>query len=200
MGGTAKEYGVDTVLTTVGSSVHIFGDVKVLAAPAEIQAGKRDDTFDRLSDPATADLGGPDTQMSPRYALSKLMLHALLHEFAARVPPSSSNETTKERVIINWVNPGWCASDIGRDKAALPFMNRVFFAILGRTTECGSRTLVHAGLSGEESHGKFLSECRVTPEMVWLQSSEGREVGARLWSELMRRVWEISPEVAGFVR
>jgi hypothetical protein len=33
--------------------------------------------------------------------------------------------------------------------------------LVGRTAEQGSRTLIHAAVAGEESHGKFLSECEI---------------------------------------
>lgn len=36
----------------------------------------------------------------------------------------------------------------------------VMKALLARTTEGGSRTLVHAAVVGMESHGKYLSECQ----------------------------------------
>jgi hypothetical protein len=34
-------------------------------------------------------------------------------------------------------------------------------AELGRTAEEGSRTLLHGALGGQETHGKYLSECEV---------------------------------------
>jgi hypothetical protein len=34
-------------------------------------------------------------------------------------------------------------------------------AKIGRTTEMGSRTLLHGALAGKETHGKYLSECEI---------------------------------------
>jgi retinol dehydrogenase-12 len=189
---TSAAHGIPTTLTTVGSSVHIFGSTENLLAPPK---DKSQDTFALLSDPATADLGGPDAQMSPRYALSKTMLHALLSRLAAK----ASRPGQKEQVIVNWVNPGWCASEISRHKNAQTRGTRISFALIGRSAEQGSRELVNATLAGKESHGHYMSECRVKPESTFLRSDEGREVGDRLWLELMARMEGIAPETGSIV-
>jgi NAD(P)-dependent dehydrogenase (short-subunit alcohol dehydrogenase family) len=189
---TSVRYSVSTVLTSVGSSVHIFGNTQNLLPRPE----DRTDTFSVFSDAATADMGGKDAAMSPRYALSKTMLHALLRQLSIR----AARPGQAESVIVNWVNPGWCASEISRDKAPSPLVQRMMFAAIGRTTEQGSRALVHGAAAGKETHGKYLSECRITPESDFLNSDDGIAVSGRLWRELMSRIERISPEVAEFVR
>ena len=42
---------------------------------------------------------------------------------------------------------------------------------LARSTEHGSRSLVNAVEGGKETHGQYLSDCRVTPYVRSLQSS-----------------------------
>ena len=59
--------------------------------------------------------------------------------------------------------------------------------------------MVHAIFAGEPSHGQWLTECRPHAEMDFLQTAEGKEVGERLWRELMARIEKISPEVASYV-
>jgi hypothetical protein len=62
-------------------------------------------------------------------------------------------------VTVNLVNPGWCHSELMRDMSnpVVGLLKRV----VCRTTEVGSRTLVHAGLQGPETHGRYLSDCKV---------------------------------------
>lgn len=189
---TSTKHGTTTVITTVGSSVHIFGATDSLVSPAK-QEGE--DTFDLLSDPATADVGGPDVSMSPRYTLSKAILHAVLPHLAMR----ASRPDREEQVVVNCVNPGWCASDISRHKTPPGLMQKLSFALVGRTVEQGSRTLVHGILAGKETNGQYLSECRETLESDFLRSEKGLEVGERLWRELLARIKKISPETAEFV-
>jgi len=65
-------------------------------------------------------------------------------------------------VVINYVNPGLCETELDRNatpeiKARIGDMRKR----MGRTAEEGSRTLLHGAVAGEESHGKYLSECVV---------------------------------------
>jgi hypothetical protein len=65
-------------------------------------------------------------------------------------------------VVINYVNPGLCYSELTRHvnenvRARIETM-RVEH---GRTTEMGSRTLLHSVVGGPDTHGTYLSECEV---------------------------------------
>lgn len=104
-------------------------------------------------------------------------------------------------VIINTVNPGYCVSSLLRELEKNWFM--AFFSWLGykalaRTTEQGSRTLVHAGLGGdlkrklpgtdggvddrgEEVHGRYLANCEVNEESDFSLSEEGRQAEKKIW-------------------
>lgn len=182
---TSAKYGIKTTLTVVGSMMHIFGPPESMAPPPE---GKGVDTFEVLSNPKTAEMG-------PRYSLSKTLIHAVLSQFAT----VASRPKHDERVIVNWVNPGWCASELDRHKKAPPLIQRIMFALMGRTAEQGSQTLVHAILAGEQTNGCYLSECRAKPESEFLRSKKGTEARERLWRELIARIRKISVETAGFV-
>jgi hypothetical protein len=57
---------------------------------------------------------------------------------------------------------------------------------VARSTEAGSRTLVHAGAAGAETHGMYLSDCRIEESMALVTWTERREAGERL----AREVWE----------
>jgi retinol dehydrogenase-12 len=189
---TSAEHGIPTTLTTVGSSVHIFGSTETLLVTPK---DKSRDIFATLSDPDSADLGGPDAPMSPRYALSKTLLHAVLPHLASK----ASRPAKKEEVIVNWVNPGWCASEISRHKNAQTRGTRVTFALIGRTAEQGSRELVNAIFAGKESHGHYMSECVVKPQSAFLRSEKGVQVGEQVWRELMARIERIAPETASIL-
>ena len=74
------------------------------------------------------------------------------------------------------------------------------FRRIGRTPEEGARPLVHGLVAGSDSHDKYLSECVVKPESVWMRSEQADEVADRLWRELQVRFEKVSPGVAQYVR
>jgi NAD(P)-dependent dehydrogenase (short-subunit alcohol dehydrogenase family) len=176
---SSKKNGGPTTLTIVGSMVHALAPDEQLEEPSTDM-----DTFEALSDPKTSD-------MPMRYNLSKLMVHQCCAELAQRV---SSSE-----VIVNWVNPGWCATELARFKDP-PMSQRMLFAIMGRTAEQGSRTLVHAVLAGKESHGCYLSECQIKPQSTFMRSERGLLIQKRLWKELMARIEGTSSKMASFTQ
>ena len=61
-------------------------------------------------------------------------------------------------MIINFVNPGLCQSELAREASWIVHALRAIFA---RTAEAGSRTLVFAAQAGQETHGQYVSNCRV---------------------------------------
>lgn len=88
-----------------------------------------------------------------RYNVSKLLEVFFVRELAARTTANS-----KPDVIINYLNPGLCHSELGRDAGWGLYLMKLAIA---RTTEYGSRTLVHAAYAGPESHGQYMSDCGV---------------------------------------
>ncbi|KAK3645719.1 hypothetical protein LTR56_008906 [Elasticomyces elasticus] len=178
---TAVANTVDTRLTIVGSIIHVFAPV------AQLDVGQDQAILTSLSDPKTAD-------MEQRYNLSKLMVHQMFVELVKHAPAS----TGKHRAIINLVNPGWCGTELSRNKEAAAF-ERAAFSMIGWTSEKGSRTLVHAVTSGPESHGCYLSQCQITPQGSYMRGEHGGKVGKRLWEETIRRIRQIDPETAEYV-
>jgi NAD(P)-dependent dehydrogenase (short-subunit alcohol dehydrogenase family) len=92
--------------------------------------------------------------MFDRYALTKLVEMYAVRAFADAYP------VEKTGVIINMVAPGICSTGLGRD-ASMVFRaaQRVIRAVWARTAEEGSRTMLHAVVADEASHGKHLSGC-----------------------------------------
>lgn len=172
---TARTYGVPTKLTLVGSLIHNFGDHAQLHNKSESRQ-----VLQALSDPNTAQMGG-------RYALSKLLQHLCFTQF--------SRSCTGSEVIINLVNPGWCGTGLSRNKE-ISFFERSSFSVLGRTSEMGSRTLVHAVCAGSETNGVYLSECHEQRQSTYVTSREGQEMAARVWREVLAVVERSDPVAA----
>jgi retinol dehydrogenase 12 len=83
-----------------------------------------------------------------------------VRELAARVTHES--KSTAPTVIINCMTPGACKSDFDRESTGIgKMMSNLMSALLARTTEVGSRTLVAGVAAGEESHGTYMADCRI---------------------------------------
>ena len=97
------------------------------------------------------------------------------------------------KVTLNFVNPGWCHSELMRE-ITNPMINLIK-RMLCRTTEVGSRTLVHAGIAGRETHGKYMSDCKPVACASLVEGKEGPEMQRRVWAELAAKLEEIEPGV-----
>lgn len=69
------------------------------------------------------------------------------------------------------------------------------FVLHARSTEVGSRTLVHATDAGPESHGKYLADCMVRDPAPFVTSAEGVAFQARWWKELSGKLETLHPGV-----
>ena len=78
--------------------------------------------------------------------------------FAGRELASLSSKTSHPEVIVNFTNPGLCHSELSRDG---PWSFEIMKFFLARSTEVGSRNLVHAASAGAETNGMYLSSCRI---------------------------------------
>lgn len=125
-------------------------------------------------------------------------------------------------VTVDWVTPGMAESQVSkvhsssfqitectnflqvsRNLSGILYLGfellRFFFA---RTTEYGSRTLVHGALAGtqETMQGKYLNLCRVEEESDFVISEEGKEVQERIWNEVVESLSEKDSRVKGIVK
>lgn len=164
---TAKKFGVRPRLTVVASEVHAWAKFPEREEPNILAA------LD-----ANEDLG-------ERYQVSKLLEVLVIRQIAPRV---------KGGVVLNMLNPGLCHSELSRD-AGMGLAVMKFF--LARSTEVGSRTLVAAGLAGEESHGKYMSDAVVADQSLsaFVRSDEGDRAGKKVWKELSDILDQIEPGV-----
>ena len=166
-------------LVFTGSVVHVFAKHNYLSEPAPGQI------FKSLDDEATAD-------MADRYNLSKLVLLLGFRKLAGEL---SRSEKGRPSVILNFVHPGWCKTELFDSTNDGGMGGRIGLRLIGRTSEEGSRTLVHGAVADEKSHDKYLAECRVKPESSWARSDEGFQVQERLWPELVDILEGIQPGV-----
>lgn len=173
---TAAQFNTRPTLTIVASEMHYWAKFPEAKAPQGQIFAELNKKFPSIN----AD------NMGNRYAVSKLLdvmvTRAMADQKAAQAIP----------VTINCVNPGLCHSELARD-AGIGLAIMKFF--LARSTEVGSRTLVHAGASGAETHGHYLGDCKITLVSDFVLSQEGYEVQNRLWSELTEKLEAIKPGV-----
>lgn len=123
-----------------------------------------------------------------QYPISKLLevfgVRAIAQAHPASILP----------VTINCVNPGLCHSELSRESPTFGFW--LIKLLLARSTEVGSRTLVHAGTQGAESHGQYLSDCEIAEPAPLVTSQEGKKAQDRVWAELLEKLEAIKPGVA----
>ncbi|RBQ69321.1 hypothetical protein FVER14953_04337 [Fusarium verticillioides] len=99
-------------------------------------------------------------------------------------------------IILNNVHPGLCESELDKDVKGLPrYLLSIAKTLVARKTEEGSRTLVHSAAAGDESHGKYMSECRVREPSTFVRSKAGAETQARVHKELMAILESIQPGI-----
>ena len=167
---TAKKFETRPRLTVVSSEVHGW-----------CKFPERDEPNILAALDASEDLG-------ERYPVSKLLEVLVIRQIAPRMKGAG--------VTLNMLNPGLCHSELSRD-AGLGLEVMKFF--LARSTEVGSRTLVAAGLAGEESHGKYMSDAVVAEQALsaFVRSEEGDRAGKKVWKELGDILDQIEPGVTG---
>lgn len=97
-------------------------------------------------------------KLSDRYSVSKLLVI-----YAAREIAKLASINRECEVVVNYLCPGACRSELARDWQGL--LQRVLLYLIQvticKTTEEGSRTLVYASGLGEESHGLWIHNDRI---------------------------------------
>ncbi|KAF8331314.1 uncharacterized protein EI90DRAFT_2995943 [Cantharellus anzutake] len=131
--------------------------------------------------------------MRNRYNLSKLLELMFVRELASRL-------TNPTPVAVSAINPGFCHSRLTRSVESNLVTSigvRLFKALFARTTEVGSRTLVHPAVEPSERlrHGRYISCCEVAEESDYSLSEEGQEISRRLWTETVEILGNVDPRV-----
>lgn len=170
---TANEYNIRPTLTIVSSDVHAHTTFPQKSAPE----GK---VLDAVSDKDAC-----EKSWDEQYPVSKILGVFAVRALAERHPSSAFP------VTINLANPGLCHSELGREIPAWSFW--LIKLLLARSTEAGSRTLVHAASQGIESHGQYMSDCEIGLPSAFVRSDEGEKAQERVWDELVKKLEIIHP-------
>ncbi|KAI0893526.1 short-chain dehydrogenase/reductase-like protein [Annulohypoxylon nitens] len=163
-------------LTIVSSNAHFY---------APFESRKQDLILESLK-------GEPN--MTFRYHDTKLI--SLL--FSRAIADRMRSPGKELSVVLNMVDPGYCQSDLLRERP-YPFpMNSilgVLYYVLARSAEMGSRTYIAAAKSGLESHGLYLEDCVPSTPSVFVTSSEGQKAQQRVFDELTSILETIEPGI-----
>jgi len=174
---TALKYNTQPYLTIVTSELH---HKTIIPERKAVKSGKHDSLLEALNDPKTA-------SRADRYPVSKLLQVFFLRELTSSFAPEGYP------VIINCINPGLCHSSLTRDFAPIAYIGKIL--LRARSTEVGSRTLLHATSAGRETHGQYLSNCEVALVADFIRSQEGPAVQKQIWTELVGRLEGIHPGI-----
>ena len=135
---SAKKTNKPSRLTIVGSEGHFWCAFKEHSAPKILSEMDKPESF------------GAGME---RYYSTKLLNLLWMRELASRVEGKD--------VIINCVNPGFCASTLHRHDASAGL--KIFLRIFAWSSAQGAHCLVDAAVNGDASlHGAYISEQRPT--------------------------------------
>ncbi|KAK2728186.1 short-chain dehydrogenase reductase family [Colletotrichum kahawae] len=97
-----------------------------------------------------------ESPMEKRYSVTKLVQILAIRQLATMLPASRTG------VVLNLLNPGLCNTGLAKyGRITLRLQVRMFNALIGRTPEMGSRTILHSMFAGAESHGQYVSDCEI---------------------------------------
>ncbi|MCJ1266666.1 hypothetical protein MMC22_006551 [Lobaria immixta] len=168
---TATRFNVIPRLSIISSSVHEWTD---------LPERRSTNIFKTLNDKETA-------EMATRYPVSKLLEVLYARELAVHMTKSD-----RPSVILNFVNPGLCHSDLAREAGWGLYFIKLLAA---RSTEAGSRTLVAAGTAGTDSHGQYMQSCQTAEPSPFVRSEDGARTQKRVYDELSQKLEKIQPGI-----
>ncbi|KAI3392380.1 hypothetical protein diail_5768 [Diaporthe ilicicola] len=173
------------ILPTLVFIVSVLG----YTAKGEMDKSRDGKIFDGLNNQKKANMNSRWENIY-LYALTKLVEEQAVRQLGAAVPVESTG------VIVNMVAPGLCHSRLGRDAGSFTkVMLSTVKAMMARTPEEGSRTILHGLVAGEESHGKLLSGCKIKELWVpdWVCNAEGQRLQEAIWAELVDKFELVQP-------
>ncbi|RFU77323.1 short-chain dehydrogenase [Trichoderma arundinaceum] len=180
----AKKHDIKPRLVIVGSMGGFFVEESTKKFP---KTGILDDLNDKAK---------WQSDFANRYVLTKLLEHQAMRELVPLVPVSEHG------VIVNIVDPGLCKTGLTKELSIATRLKAwLAKALLGRTPEMGSRTLIHGIAAGEESHGKYLTSCEIQEDHIpdWMNNEAGIAIQKQVWKELIEKLEKIQPGVTAAV-
>ncbi|GAB5592685.1 hypothetical protein Unana1_07585 [Umbelopsis nana] len=178
---TADEHGVTPRLSIVSSGVHAVLPLPKMPEDAKvIEWLNTEENYNKL-------LGS--------YMVSKLLEIFYFQELAKHTQKTDSGQT---KVIINTIDPGLCHSELTRHLDSMSMT--VYKFLFARTQEVGGRTIVNGGeIDNFETHGKYLSNCTVSPTSSYVRSEKGKVAQEKIWNEMHDILAKINPETVAIV-
>ena len=170
-------------LVVVSSNSHFY---------VQLRGGEGGSLLDQYTD---------DRDMTARYGISKLLSLLAGREIAARML-SSGAQGRAPQVVLNFVEPGPCRSELLRQGAGAWYVTavlRMLMPFFWRTPEMGARTYVAAAAAGPASHGRYLEDCRLSTPHEFVDSEEGARVQKKVYSELLEILENIEPGICSKV-
>ncbi|PVH75662.1 NAD(P)-binding protein [Cadophora sp. DSE1049] len=176
---SAKDFNIQSRLSIVSSDLHFI---------ANFPERHSEDIFEALND-EKSEMG------MERYAVSKLIEVFGVRELASIISKDSNSESPS--VIVNCMTPGACKSDFHRENSSIGgIIQSILDALIARTTEVGSRTLIAGVAAGEDSHGAYMADCRVAEPGAMVLGPDGKALQEDLWYQLVRQLEAIQPGIA----
>ncbi|KAI0154627.1 putative short-chain dehydrogenase [Xylariaceae sp. FL1272] len=173
----AAQYAIRPTFCITGSGAHAHTTFPQKSAP-------EGQLIARCNDKATF-----EAHATEQYPVSKLLPLLALRHLAVLHPADSKDFP----VTVNNPSPGLCISELARD--ANSFLFWLFRMIFARSTEVGSRTVVHGGSAGKETHGLYLEDCKVGKPSAIVNGQSGADLAKRVWDELSAVLEGVEPGV-----
>ncbi|KAL4747501.1 hypothetical protein BDW72DRAFT_209511 [Aspergillus terricola var. indicus] len=126
-----------------------------------------------------------------RYGVSKLIAILVTEEIARLVPGAAQRDPL---VVVNSVAPGFCKSDL-LTRESVPWILKVIEALVARSAQEGSKTLLDSATRGVSSHGKWLeNQAITTPGKLVTDPNEAAYKG-KVWKEILEILRGVDPEL-----
>ncbi|KAJ3130113.1 hypothetical protein HK098_006172 [Nowakowskiella sp. JEL0407] len=175
---TANIYDIRPILTIISSEAH-----GLLIFPEQYIAAPEGKLFEAINDKASFD------KYQNQYGMSKLIEIWVVRTI------SESHPAPNYPITINTVNPGMCHSELNREFGDQWQIYWTFKNLLARSMEMGSRTYFNAASQGPETHGKYLSNCKIIEVSDFARSKTGKRMQERIWKELSDKLEKIQPGI-----
>ncbi|KAE9969809.1 hypothetical protein BLS_005214 [Venturia inaequalis] len=166
---------VDIFIANAGIATPKFG--------AKFPERSASNVFDAFKDPTSK-------SQDDRYPTSKLLEILIVRELTTATP----------NVVVNSVNPGYCKSELQRYATPLRYiLVKLGGFFVARSTEVGSRTLFAGAVSGEETNGKYMSNCAIAKPVAWIDTEHGLQIGNKVWVNLLEVLDTIQPGIKSWL-
>lgn len=192
---SAEKHKIQPRLVIVASDAHFM--VWDLSMICHCQLTSQQASFPEQDAPAIFSALNNSKNQPDKYNTSKLLEVLVVRELAAHMTQPAD---PAPKIILNCLTPGLCESDLLRHAPlGIVLVARVGKMLLARSTEVGSRTLFAASVAGEETHGKYMADCKIAEPSAYVRSEKGVAVGKKVYTELMELLEGIEPGLKGSI-